>query len=80
MIPELGQAVGADANGQGPAVAVVEVNSASAAGPGGIELDSVLCKADPISTTGIDRSVIWPSFRSSKFGGIGFEMYFGEQL
>ena len=75
MLPELGQAVVAKADGEGPAVAIVEVNSARAAGPVGIELDSILCEANPISTTGIDLGVIWPALWPSEFGRIGFKVY-----
>ena len=76
MPPELGQAVVTNTDGESTALSIVEIDSASGAGPVGIELDSILCEANPISITGIDGSVVWPSFRSSKFGGIGLEMYF----
>ena len=75
MVPQLGQAVVAKTDGEGPAVAIVEVNSARAAGPVGIELDSILGEANPISTTSIDLGVIWPALRPSKFGRIGFKVY-----
>ena len=78
MFPELSQAVVTKTDGEGPAVIIVEVDSARAAGSVGIELDSILGKADAISTTGIDLGVIWPALWPSEFGRIGFKMDFGE--
>ena len=75
MFPALSQAVGAETDGEGPAVVIVEVNSSRAAGTVGIELDSILGKANPISTTGSDPGVIWPALWPSKFGRIGFKVH-----
>ena len=74
--PELGQAVVAKPDGEGAVVAIVEVNSARAASAVGIELDSVLGEANPISTAGIDLSVIWPALWPSELGRIGLKVYF----
>ena len=74
MLPKLGQAIVAKTDGEGAAPSIVKVDSASAAGPVWIELDSILCEANPISTTGIDLGVVWPALWASKFGRIGLKV------
>ena len=78
MLPELGQAVVAKTDGEGPAVAIVEVNSARAAGPVGIELDSILREGNPVTTTCINFPVVWPPFGAAELVRIGFKAHLGK--
>ena len=74
MPPELGQAVVTNTDGESTALSIVEIDSASGAGPVGIELDSILCEANTIPTTGIDLGAVWPALWPSKFGRIGLKV------
>jgi hypothetical protein len=80
MHPELGQAVEAKANGQGPAIGVVEIDGTGTAGPVGIKFNSILIEAYPVTTTCIDLGVVWPAFRSAEFARIGLEVDIGQGL
>ena len=74
MPPELGQAVVTNPDGEGTTFNIVQVDSASGAGPVGIELDSILCEANPVPPTSIDLGVVWPALWPSKIGRIGLKV------
>jgi hypothetical protein len=80
MAPELGQAVEAKTDGKGSTVAVMQVNRAGAACPVGIKFDSILAKTNPVTASGINLSVVWPSLRSTQLNGIGLKVHLGERL
>ena len=78
MPPELGQTVVAKTDGEGPAVAIVEINSARAAGPVAIELDSILREGNPVTITCINLGFVWSELGASELAWIGFEVYMGK--
>ena len=80
MHPKLGQPIVTNTNGQGPAIRVMEIDSAGTACPVGIKFDSILTEANPVTTTCIDPSVVWPTLRSAEFARIGLEMDVGQGL
>ena len=70
MHPKLGQAIVTNTNGHGPAIGVVQVDGTGTACAVGIELDSILTEADPVSTTCIYLRVVWSIFWSTQFKGV----------
>jgi hypothetical protein len=78
MHPELGQAIESKTNGQGPTIGVVEIDGTGTACPVGIELDSILTEANPVSTSCIDLGVVWPTIWSAQFTRIGLEVDVGQ--
>jgi hypothetical protein len=80
MAPELGQAIETNTNGQGPTIGVVEIDGTGTACPVGIEFDSILTEANPVTTACIDLSVVWPALWSAEFARIGLEVNVGQGL
>ena len=75
MAPELGQAIETDTNGQGTAVAVVEVNSAGTACAVRIEFNAILTETNPVISPCIDLGFVRPALRSALLIRIGVEMH-----
>jgi hypothetical protein len=80
MHPKLGQAIETKTNGQGPTIGVVEIDGTGTACPVGIEFDSILTEANPVTTACIDLSVVWPALWSAEFVRIGLEVDVGQGL
>lgn len=80
MHPKLGQPIVTNTNGQGPPNGVVEVDGTGTACPVGIEFDSILTEADPVTTACIDPRVVRPAPWSPEFARIGLEVDVGQGL
>ena len=74
MHPKLGQAIETKTNGQGPTIGVVKIDGTGAACPVGIEFDSILTEANPVATTCIYLSVVWPSLWPAESVRIGLKV------
>jgi hypothetical protein len=74
MHPELGQAIVTNTNRHGPTSGVVEVDGTGTARPVGIEFDSILTEANPVTTACIDLGVVWSALWSAQFKSVRLEV------
>lgn len=80
MTPELGQAIVAQADGEGPPLGAVQVYCTGTACANRIEFNPVFRERDAVASPRIHLSVVRPMLRSPEIPGTGLEMDAGMWL